>query len=1061
MYNVSANFHTLSIQDAPNTRVRVYFIGDGVDCTNDNAVTTNGTLLKWAVGDTDSNGRIGQSGIKFTEYYNPEYNVTIGRAVSSQVEMTLLNTDGALDNFAYGRCKIYLDVYDSANSTWLSCPMGVYIIELPTRRKSQLIHVFGYDQMQKLDQICDSWWSNLNWSNNLSLQTILSAMGARVGFSISTETSSAILNSSATYTAAPFDCVETTYREVLELIAEATGTVARFDRDGALDLKWFKAAQIGGNTIEIDTDTVGNQCLSIDLAEYQVAAIDLLKVKIAEDDVGVTVGSGTNQYTILDNLFLDGTVATITTRATAIYNRLNAIGAYKPIQSKLIWDWSIEAGDIIDITRDSTTYTMPIFQQTMTWRGGYVVSELVNSGDNVRPVPNYDERSTYRMQSEMSAKVGDNEIISRINQSPEAITIQANRVDLAGYVTFTNLSTPGQTVIDGGNITSNSISVSQFTSTAQGALAANATTKMQYYLSTSSSSATGGTWSDTVPTWASGKYVWTREATAVTLASGSTTMNYSTAVYDKNLTTALSTATSASSAASAAQTTANGANAQEQLIYISKPSGTTTVAANTTWVTNTTGSQNTWTLKRPEYNSSYPVLFVATQRKAVDGTVTCTTPMIDLTTTVIDGGHITTGTIDASVVSVTNLNASNITSGSLSANYIQGGTMTVGGLNDTNGYIRILDSTGNYAGGVGSSGITLQGEEPYSGLSHVISNAIFPYGYSLRDQTTQKQLINVDVQIPSATDEYAKYYIQGYDSGTQVSRVEFSAYPYNNGAYLILQGQNGLIRLNSDGTYAGDLTINYGGNLTIKGGVLDVVDRRCYATLSSAGWYRVLKTADVSGTIIDLYIGRPYGADAAETHKISIHIVGGGKTAFIGETSDTNALCVDKIRLTYGGGFAYVDIHYNTSSSNEVLVYFNVYGKGQANETTVSYGLAGVGPSPSGETVLTTYNFASYNSPVGVTNSSNLLTSGTIASSGGMSYTATVPCWVYLMFIMQANSSGSINVQIDNVNIINWSSGEAVPVNFSFLPIPLMPGNTLYVAQSSNRASTYSIFAMR
>lgn len=242
---------------------------------------------------------------------------------------------------------------------------------------------------------------------------------------------------------------------------------------------------------------------------------------------------------------------------------------------------------------------------------------------------------------------------------------------------------------------------------------------------------------------------------------------------------------------------------------------------------------------------------------------------------------------------------------------------------------------------------------------------------------------------------------------------------------------------------------------------VDITQRRCYTTLSSAGWYRVLETADVSGTIIDLYIGRPYGADAAETHKISIHIVGGGKTAFIGETSDTNVLCVDKIRLTYGGGFAYVDIHYNTSSSNEVLVYFNVYGKGQANGTSVSMNLTSVDASPSGETVLITHNFVSDNSPVGVTNSSNLLTSGTIASSGSMSYTATVPCWVYLMFIMQANSNGTINVQIDNVNIINWSSGEAVPVNFSFLPIPLMAGNTLYVSQSSNRASTYSIFAMR
>ena len=689
MYNVSANFHTLSIQDAPNTRVRIYFIGDGVDCTDDNDVQTNGTLLVGAVGDTDSNRRISQDGITITEIFNKESNPAIGDVVSYQIEMTLMNTDGALNNFAFGRCKVYLDVYDSANSAWLPCPLGVFIIELPTRSKGQLVHVIGYDQMQELDAICDSWWSGLNWNGGITLLQLVQGIATQVGASVSSGTSSETVNSSLSYVVAPFKCAETTYREVLEMIAEATGTIARFDRDGALDLRWFKEAQIGGNTVQINTDAVGNQCLEIELAGYQVAQISKLLLKNADGDTSVSVGSGTNQYTVLDNQFLNVYDWDLQP-ALALNGRLSSVAAYKPIQTKMIWDWSIEAGDIIKIVRDSTTYAVPIFQQTMVWRGGYVVSTLGNSGNASRPVPGRSDRSAYQTQCEMNAKVGDDEIISKINQSAEVATISASKVDLS--------------------------------------------------------------------------------------------------------------------------------------------------------------------------------------------------------------------------------------------------------------------------------------------------------------------TINQDISLN------------------------------------------------------GDVTIN---------SIPDVVDRRCYDTLSSAGWYRVLKTADVSGTIIDLYIGRPYGADAAETHKISIHIVGGGKTAFIGETSDTNVLCVDKIRLTYGGGFAYVDIHYNTSSSNEVLVYFNVYGKGQANETTVSYSLAGVGPSPSGETVLTTYNFASYNSPVGVTNSSNLLTSGTIASSGSMSYTATVPCWVYLMFIMQANSSGSINVQIDNVNIINWSSGEAVPVNFSFLPIPLMTGNTLYVAQSSNRASTYSIFAMR
>lgn len=50
-------------------------------------------------------------------------------------------------------------------------------------------------------------------------------------------------------------------------------------------------------------------------------------------------------------------------------------------------------------------------------------------------------------------KVGNNEIISKINVSPEGIVIQASKVDLAGYVTFTNLSTSGQTTVNGANIT--------------------------------------------------------------------------------------------------------------------------------------------------------------------------------------------------------------------------------------------------------------------------------------------------------------------------------------------------------------------------------------------------------------------------------------------------------------------------------------------------------------------------------------------------------------------------------------------------------------------------------
>lgn len=141
-------------------------------------------------------------------------------------------------------------------------------------------------------------------------------------------------------------------------------------------------------------------------------------------------------------------------------------------------------------------------------------------------------------------------------------------------------------------------------------------------------------------------------------------------------------------------------------------------------------------------------------------------------------------------------------------------------------------------------------------------------------------------------------------------------------------------------------------------GVLDVTQRRCYATLSSAGWYRVCTTRDIAGTIIEFNIGRPYGANPAEAHRVLFYVVGGGNSSFIDETSISNTLGIDKIRCTYGGGVIHFDVHYSLSTSNEVLVYFDVRGKGEQNGTTVSNGLQAVADAPSGETVLTTYEFA-------------------------------------------------------------------------------------------------------
>lgn len=61
----------------------------------------------------------------------------------------------------------------------------------------------------------------------------------------------------------------------------------------------------------------------------------------------------------------------------------------------------------------------------------------------------------------LTTTVQKGEIISQINQSAESVTINADRINLAGYVTAMDLSTGGTTTINGDNITTGSIDASK------------------------------------------------------------------------------------------------------------------------------------------------------------------------------------------------------------------------------------------------------------------------------------------------------------------------------------------------------------------------------------------------------------------------------------------------------------------------------------------------------------------------------------------------------------------------------------------------------------------------
>lgn len=163
-------------------------------------------------------------------------------------------------------------------------------------------------------------------------------------------------------------------------------------------------------------------------------------------------------------------------------------------------------------------------------------------------------------------------------------------------------------------------------------------------------------------------------------------------------------------------------------------------------------------------------------------------------------------------------------------------------------------------------------------------------------------------------------------------------------------------------------------------GVLDVTKRRCYALLSSAGWYRVCKITNIGIGIysfaLDLNICRQFYSENNEQHGIRL-IANFDSYSFVNENSKSNTQIITKIRYIRDSNTnGYVDIYYDLSNANIVYCEFAAHGF-YPNLYTIE-SLQPVGPSPSGETVQTEYTFAENT----ITDISSIFTLNTSGISG-------------------------------------------------------------------------------
>ena len=216
--------------------------------------------------------------------------------------------------------------------------------------------------------------------------------------------------------------------------------------------------------------------ITADYEDYIVEPITKLQIRSSDSDVGTIIGNGNNAYIIENNMLTyQKTADEMQKIAQNIYNKISKI-RYRPFTADLRGNPCLEVGDAIRILTKNAIVESYVLERdfkgiqalrdSFSSVGEQYYSEKVNSTQtSIKQLENRSNKLERTIEetkstitdvekglssqikqtadsitSEVSKKVGNDEIISKINQSPESISIEARKINLRGTIVVSDLA---------------------------------------------------------------------------------------------------------------------------------------------------------------------------------------------------------------------------------------------------------------------------------------------------------------------------------------------------------------------------------------------------------------------------------------------------------------------------------------------------------------------------------------------------------------------------------------------------------------------------------------------
>lgn len=369
--NVSLADYIQAVKSDRASHVRITFLGQNIVLTDED-IEASGLTVQW--------------------YLNSDTDLTMGRAMMATVQMPVLNS-AKVEPLIWGG-EFTLEIGQEVNNTTEWTLLGFFQGNRPSKIHSvKVIDFTAHDRMNQFDVPADDWVSSLTFP--MTVADIYHSLCDYCGIEyVSGDELPNIMSRS--YAENPIRLTGVLCRDVLAQIAEACCCYARINTEGKCQLVWYADHSSDYSLTGDDEyppvesfDNVPPKRWS-DLANVtwnQLSGVTWQDLegtreafRIAEMNIVDTIANakyyypydtGRVAYMIVDNPFLafDGESQPY---IQDIYNRLQAFGGYLPISVDCVGNALIEVGDVITVTIDGESVTMPIFCKTLTWNGGMV-----------------------------------------------------------------------------------------------------------------------------------------------------------------------------------------------------------------------------------------------------------------------------------------------------------------------------------------------------------------------------------------------------------------------------------------------------------------------------------------------------------------------------------------------------------------------------------------------------------------------------------------------------------------------------------------------------------------